>query len=91
MKNLFIVMKFTIKEMIRKKSFIISTLLIIALIIVGFCVPKIIKSIQGEDKKDKGAKDYTKFESNNLKVLKTYSDFNFVKKGYDIMQINNRI
>jgi hypothetical protein len=41
-----------------------------------------------KDKKDKGAKDYTKFESNNLKVLKTYSDFNFVKKGYDIMQIN---
>ncbi len=53
MRNLFIVMRFTMKEMIRKKSFIISTILIMLLIIVGFCVPKIIKSIKGEEKKSK--------------------------------------
>ena len=53
MRNLFIVMKFTMKEMIRKKTFIISTILIMLFIIIGFCVPKIIKSVKGEDKKDK--------------------------------------
>lgn len=53
MKNLLIVMKFTMKEMMRKKSFIISTVLMMVLIIAGFCIPKIIKSIEGEEKKEK--------------------------------------
>ena len=71
MRNLFIVMKFTMKEMIRKKSFIISTILIMALIIVGFCVPKIIKSIQGEETKDKIAIiDSQNLFEGNLELLK---------------------
>lgn len=53
MKNLFIVMKFTMKEMIRKKSFIISTILILLMIVIGFCIPKIIKTVKGEETKDK--------------------------------------
>lgn len=48
MKNLFIVMKFTMREMVRKKSFIISTLLILTLIIVGFSIPKILSAIDEE-------------------------------------------
>lgn len=53
MRNLFIVMKFTMKEMVRKKAFIVSTILILLMIVIGFCIPKIIKAIKGDETKDK--------------------------------------
>lgn len=53
MKDIFIVMKFTIKEMVKRKSFIISTLIILAMIVVGFNVPNIIKAFKGEDQASK--------------------------------------
>lgn len=53
MKNLLTVIKFTIKDMIRKKSFIVSTIIILALIVVGFSIPKILKSIDEEKDKEK--------------------------------------
>ena len=43
MKDILTVMKFTINDMIKRKSFIISTLVIVLLIIIGFNVPNIIK------------------------------------------------
>jgi len=49
MKDIFIVMKFTIKDMIKRKSFIISTLIILLLIVIGFNIPNIIKTIQGDN------------------------------------------
>lgn len=48
MKDLFIVAKFTMKDMLKRKSFIISTIIILILIIIGFNVPKILKSIKGD-------------------------------------------
>ena len=48
MKDLFIVAKFTMKDMLKRKTFIISTIIILILIIVGFNVPKILKSIKGD-------------------------------------------
>ena len=53
MKDLKIVIKFTMADMLKRKSFIISTLIILVLIVIGFNVPKIIKSIDGEDSLDK--------------------------------------
>ena len=53
MKDIITVMKFTIKDMIKRKSFVISTLIILALIVIGFNVPNIIKSMKGEDTEDK--------------------------------------
>ena len=49
MKDIFIVMKFTMKDMIKRKSFIISTLIILALIVIGFNIPNIIKAFQGDN------------------------------------------
>ena len=49
MKDLKTVIKFTMEDMLKRKSFIISTLIILALIVIGFNVPKIIKSVNGED------------------------------------------
>lgn len=53
MKDILIVMKFTIKDMAKRKSFIISTLIILILIVIGFNVPNIIKNIKGENTEDK--------------------------------------
>ncbi len=53
MKDMFIVMKFTMKEMVRRKSFLISTLIILVLIVVGFNVPNLIKKFSGEKSNDK--------------------------------------
>ena len=53
MKDLFTVMKFTMKDMIKRKSFIISTIIFLVMIVVGFNVPKILKAIKGEDTVDK--------------------------------------
>ena len=53
MKDLFTVMKFTMKDMIKRKSFIISTIIFLVMIVVGFNVTKILKAIKGEDTVDK--------------------------------------
>ena len=53
MKDILTVMKFTIKDMAKRKSFIISTLIILILIVIGFNVPNIIKNIKGENTEDK--------------------------------------
>ena len=53
MKDLLTVMNFTIKDMVKRKSFVISTIIILILVVIGFNVPNIIKSIKGEDTQDK--------------------------------------
>lgn len=50
MKNIFTVMKFTMKDMLTKKSFIIATIIIMAFIVIGCNIPRIIKAIKGEEK-----------------------------------------
>ena len=48
MKDIVTVMKFTIKDMVKRKSFIISTLIILILIVIGFNVPNVIKNLNGD-------------------------------------------
>ena len=49
MKDLITVMKFTMKDMIKRKSFIISTLIILILIVIGFNVPNILKKLNNDN------------------------------------------
>ncbi len=79
MKDIITVMKFTIKDMMKRKSFIISTLIILVLILVGFNVPNIIKSFTGETTGDKLliADNDNVFEG-NLELLKQ------ADLGYDV-------
>ena len=53
MKDLITVIKFTMSEMIKRKSFVISTFIILVLIVIGFNIPNILKSIKGEDTQEK--------------------------------------
>ena len=83
MKDFITVMKFTMKDMIKRKSFIISTLIILILIVVGFNVPKLLKSIKGDNTGDK----LLIVDSQNIfeGTLETLKEANLV---YDI-QIEN--
>ena len=49
MKDLWIVASYTMKEMLKKKTFLISNLIILLIIIVGFNVPNILSSFEGEE------------------------------------------
>ena len=53
MRDIVTVMKFTIKDMVKRKSFIISTLIILILIVIGFNVPNAIKNLNGDSTGDK--------------------------------------
>lgn len=52
MRDLFTVASFTMKEMVKRKSFIISTIIIFLIIIIGFNVPNILNMVKGEDNKE---------------------------------------
>ena len=71
MRDILTVMKFTIKDMIKRKSFIISTLIILVMIVIGFNIPNIINSMSGEDS---GSKSFIVDNENifegNLELLK---------------------
>ena len=51
MRDIFTVTKFTATDMVKRKSFIISTIIILAMIVVGFNIPKIIKSFNNGTEK----------------------------------------
>lgn len=53
MKDIITVMKFTIKDMVKRKSFLISTVIILVLIVLGFNVPNIMKAFTKDDAGDK--------------------------------------
>ena len=79
MKDLFIVAKFTMKDMLKRKSFLISTLIILIIIVIGFNVPNIIKSFKGEDNQAKLLiVDNDNIFEGNLEMLKN------ANLGYDI-------
>ena len=49
MKDLWIVSSYTIKDMVKKKTFLISNLIIILIMIIGFNVPNIIEAFAGDE------------------------------------------
>ena len=49
MRDLKTVIEFTIKDMAKRKSFIISTIIILVLIVIGFNIPNIINAFNGEE------------------------------------------
>lgn len=84
MKNLLTVIAFTMKDMLKRKSFIVSTLIILVLIVIGFNLPNIIKSISGEDSIEKILiSDSENIFEGNLELLNDYD------LGYEI-QIENK-
>lgn len=88
MNGLKTVTMFTIKDMIKRKSFIISNIIILLLIVVGFNVPNILKAINGEDSDD-GTKILI-VDSENL-FEGTLNTLNQAEIGYAVEVSNENV
>ncbi len=93
MKDIIIIMKFTIKDMIKRKSFVISTIIILLLIILGFNIPNIIKSISGEESKEKILIVDSKniFEGSLELLQESDIDYDIEISNIDYEEIKNKI
>jgi len=89
MKGILSIFWFTFREQARKKSFIISTVILYVIIIAALCVPAIISAVKGSSKQDSSSKatdtvyviDSDSIISNNLQELSSnLSGYNFVLK-----------
>lgn len=89
MKDLKTVIGFTMKEMVKRKSFIISTIIILILIVIGFNVPNIIKAFKGnssETEKDK----LLIVDTENI-FEGTLNSLNNIELGYEANTTNENI
>ena len=95
MRDILTVMKFTIKEMLKRKSFIISTLIILLLIVIGFNVPNLIKKLKGESTGDKLLiVDNENVFEGNLKLLKQMDlgyEFEITNQNFKFEDIKQKI
>ena len=87
MRDLITVAEFTIKDMIKRKSFIISMIIILVLIVVGFNIPNIINAIKGEDSWNSKILliDSQNLFEGNLEILNSEeSPYDFIVQNKDI-------
>ena len=91
MRDILIVTKFSIKDMLRKKSFIVSTIIILLLIIGGLQVPRLLNKGKSSNPKilivdNENLFDNQLAELNNLKL-----DYEFVIENKDLKEIKKDI
>ena len=95
MKDLKTVIAFTIKDMVKRKSFIILTIIILILIIIGFNIPNIINSVKGEDNQDKllivDNDDIFQGSLENLKNMNFGYEIEISKEKLNYEQIKEKI
>ena len=89
MKDLKTVIAFSIKDMVKRKSFIISTLIILVLIMIGFNIPNIMNAIVG-DNEEAGETKILIVDSTNL-FEGTLSSLNYMELGYNVEVANNEV
>ena len=99
MKDLFIVAKFTIKDMVKRKSFIISNLIILLFIVIGFNIPNIMDLITGKNTPESGDSNSgaSAFETKMLIVdsenifENTLTNLNEMSLGYNFTISNENL
>ena len=89
MKDLKTVIAFSIKDMVKRKSFIISTLIILVLIVIGFNIPNIMNAIVG-DNEDDGEAKLLIVDSTNV-FEGTLPSLNYMELGYNVQVANNEV
>lgn len=89
MRDLFVVAKFTIKDMIQRKSFIISNIIILCLIVIGFNIPNILKMIKGDESESSG-ENILIVDSENV-FEGTLGSLNEMDLGYKFNISNDRL
>ena len=89
MRDLKTVIEFSINDMIKRKSFIISTLIILALIVIGFNIPNIIRMFS-DDAESSGESKILIVDSTNL-FEGTLPSLNYMELGYNVQVANNEV
>ena len=89
MRDLKTVIAFTIKDMAKRKSFIISTFIILVLIVIGINIPNIMKAIIG-DNENVGETKILIVDSTNL-FEGTLQSINQMDLGYNVQVANNEV
>lgn len=87
MRDLKTVTIFTMKEMLKRKSFIVTTIIILLLIIIGFNIPNIINYFNKDNNQDDGSSKLLIVDSKNIfeGTLETLNNMNL---GYKV-EISN--
>lgn len=83
MKDLFIVTKFTMKDMLQRKSFIITTIIFLIMIVVGFNIPNFMKMLN----KDSDVNKIEIIDSGNV-LEGTLESLKDLDTGYEIQILN---
>lgn len=95
MRDILTVMKFTIKDMSKRKSFIISTIIILVLIVIGFNIPNIIKAIKGEYTEEKlliiDSKNTFEGTLESLKEMDLGYEFEITNENFKIEDVKEKI
>ena len=95
MRDIFTVMKFTMKDMVKRKSFIISTLIILIFIVVGFNVPNLIKSFNGDNSGNKlliiDSKNVFEGTLENLKQMDLGYEFEITNEDLKFEDVKKKI
>ena len=89
MRDLKTVIAFTIKDMAKRKSFIISTFIILVLIVIGFNIPNIMNAISG-DNENSGEAKLLIVDSTNV-FEGTLESLNYMQLGYNVQVANNAV
>lgn len=95
MRDIFTVVKFTMKDMVKRKSFIISTLIILTFIVVGFNVPNLIKSFNGDNSGNKlliiDSKNVFEGTLENLKQMDLGYEFEITNEDLKFEDVKKKI
>lgn len=89
MRDLFTVATYTMKDMVKRKSFIISNIIILLIIIIGFNVPNLINLFIGDEKDAFSSKILIVDEDNIFEGTLSY--LNSEELGYDVDIISNKV
>ena len=95
MRDIFTVVKFTMKDMVKRKSFIISTLIILILIVIGFNVPNLIKKFNGDNTGNKlliiDSKNVFEGTLENLKQMDLGYEFEVTNEDLKFEDVKQKI
>lgn len=90
MKDLWTVASYTIKDMFQKKTFLISNLIILIMIVVGFNIPNILSSFDDEEGGGNGTTKELVVDSKNI-YEGTLSSLNSLDLGYEFIIENKEV
>ena len=91
MRDLWIVASYTIKDMLKKKTFIISNLVIFLIIIVGFNVPNILNMFNEDESSENGSAFIFEGSLETLNTMNLGTEFEITNEEISIDEVKNKI